>query len=375
VEIEVFTPGLRAVPNPPAEKATAPEVPASDARAPRFQAPADGVVTGGPLLRGGRHRYPGSPNTEQLIVAARQAWASADKHMGRLRWRGLQVRDLRGVTDPDLVALGLAEHLRMATSNGRIRSVVTVLDPAVELLNDQLVGYAGYRQADGSMLGDPRHLDITERARRAGWPGGRIVDGGRLLPGEFDVLPLLVRVGGGPVIAYDLPPSRVQEVLLQHPRYPWFAALGLRWYAVPAQARYRLHLTGALAYPVAFSGFSAGFEMARRDLASPLRYDALPTIARCLGLDTTRPEPSWSEDARHVLDQAILYSFGRDGLLPPTASTRLEIHHRYLPAAEHGQWPAYRPVDDRRALTALPSAASAAAVPSPVAQIGQRAPV
>jgi nitric-oxide synthase len=284
---------------------------------------------------------PTIPTTEQLSWAARVAWANADKGIGRLRWRGLQVRDLRGVTDPDAVASGLAEHLRVATRDGRIRSVATVLDPGVEILNDQLVGYAGYRQADGTILGDPRHLELTTLALRAGWPGGRPVDGGRLLPGPFDVLPLLLRVHDGPVIAYELSPERVLEVNLEHPGYAWFAELGLRWYAVPALSRHRLHFTDMLAYPVAFSGFYVAFEMACRELSDQNRYNVLPTIARCLG-----PEGGVSmQEAARVLHQAILHSFGRAGMVPPTASARLEIYHRYMPRRKAGPRPVYRPID------------------------------
>lgn len=301
---------------------------------------------------------PTIPTTEQLAWAARVAWANADKGIGRLRWRGLHVRDLRGVTDPDAVASGLAEHLRVATRDGRIRSVATVLDPAIEILNDQLVSYAGYQQADGSILGDPRHLELTTLALRAGWPGGRPVDGGRLLPGPFDVLPLLLRVQGGPVIAYELSPERVLEVPLEHPGYAWFAALGLRWYAVPALSRHRLHFTDSLAYPVAFSGFYVAFEMACRELADQNRYNTLPMIARCLGgHEGSRTDGQWLQEAARVLHQAILHSFGRAGMVPPTASARLEIYHRYLPRRKAGPRPMYRPIDALApaGVTAIPS--------------------
>lgn len=317
-----------------------------------------GTHRAGRLVPRAYHSARSAPSTGQLEWAARVAWANADKRIGRLRWRGLHVRDLRGVTDPDVVAVGLAEHMRVATRDGKIRSVVTVLDPAVEVLNDQLIGYAGYQQADGTVLGDPRHLEITTLALRAGWAGGRSVDGGRLLPGPFDVLPLLVRVDGGRILAYELPADRVREVTLEHPRHPWFTALGLRWYAVPVLARHRLHLTDTLAYPVAFSGFHIGLEVARQDLADRDGYDTLPTIARCLGLDTRSTVSLWAEEAELVLRQAVLHSFGRDGMVPPTASVQLEIYHRYLPSAEPGWQPTYRPIDPPARLTrrALPRA-------------------
>ena len=337
MKIEVFAPDQRSVVCPSDNVATLPDPPPD---------------------------LPAVPTTEQVAWAARVAWANADKRIGRLRWRSLHVRDLRGVTDPDVVALGLAEHLRAALGDGKIRSVATVLDPVVEIVNEQLVGYAGYQQADGSILGDPRHLEVTSIALRAGWPGGRPVEGGRLLPGPFDVLPLLVRVAGGPIIAYDLPREQVVEVDLEHPRHPWFTALGLRWYAVPSLARHRLHFSDALAYPVVFSGFSVAFEVAHRDLAARDRYDVLPAIARCLGLDTSNPGSSWTNEAELILHQAILHSFGRRGMVPPTASTRLEIYHRYLPSAEPGMRPAYRPID----------APAGLALPPARARLEQRAP-
>jgi nitric-oxide synthase len=49
------------------------------------------------------------------------------------------------------------------------------------------VRYAGYRQPDGTVRGDPLHADLTEAVQALGWSG----EGG-----EFDVLPVVIQMPG-----------------------------------------------------------------------------------------------------------------------------------------------------------------------------------
>jgi nitric oxide synthase oxygenase domain/subunit len=88
----------------------------------------------------------------------------------------------------------LCRHIDYSTNGGRIRSAVTVfrqrLEPLVEeenatttaassrrislsdpgtipkrdfrVWNSSLIGYAGYKQEDGSVVGDPANVDFTE---------------------------------------------------------------------------------------------------------------------------------------------------------------------------------------------------------------------
>ena len=63
----------------------------------------------------------------------------------------------------------ITRHLDYATNGGNIRSVITVfpmrtLDTRADfrVWNPVLIRYAGYKQPDGSVVGDPACVDFTE---------------------------------------------------------------------------------------------------------------------------------------------------------------------------------------------------------------------
>ena len=62
----------------------------------------------------------------------------------------------------------LLEHIKYATNNGSLRSVITVFpqrtDPKKDfrVWNSQLIHYAGYANADGSVTGDPINVEFTQ---------------------------------------------------------------------------------------------------------------------------------------------------------------------------------------------------------------------
>jgi nitric-oxide synthase len=116
----------------------------------------------------------------ELTWGARVAWRNAARCIGRLYWNSLHVRDLRHVDDADEVAAQCRAHLRIASNGGRIRSVISIFAPdqpgpsgpsgpsgrsGPRIWNEQLIRYAGYRQEDGTVLGDPRYLEFTQLAR------------------------------------------------------------------------------------------------------------------------------------------------------------------------------------------------------------------
>ncbi|MFD5558657.1 nitric oxide synthase oxygenase [Streptomyces sp. NPDC127068] len=260
------------------------------------------------IARTGTYRH----TAEELTYGARVAWRNSNRCIGRLYWRSLRVRDLRHLRSAEDVAAAAVEHLRTASRDGRIRPLITVFAPDApgrpgpRILNDQLVRYAGYRRADGTVLGDPANADLTALARRLGWPGG---------PGTaFDVLPLVVRGVEGPPRWFALPSDAVHEVPLSHPGYPWFADLGLRWHAVPAVSGMCLEV-GGVRYPAApFNGWYMGTEIGARNLADTDRYDLLPVLARHLGLDTSSDRTLWKDRALVELNLAVLHSFDRAGV-------------------------------------------------------------
>ena len=263
--------------------------------------------------------------TEELTFGAQAAWRNSSRCIGRLYWRSLRVRDRRHVTDAGQLAAEAFAHLREATNGGRVRPTLTVFAPTTperpgpRIWNEQLVRYAGYRRSDGTIVGDPRYADLTDAVRDLGWPGG---------PGTpFDVLPLVVQAPGERPRLFDLPGDAVLEVPLSHPRYRWFAGLGLRWHAVPAISNMCLEI-GGICYPAApFNGWYMGTEIGARNLADVDRYDLLPTVADRMGLDTTKERSLWRDRVLVELNLAVLHSFDSAGV---TIADHHTESHRFL---------------------------------------------
>jgi nitric-oxide synthase len=256
-------------------------------------------------------------STAELAFGTRVAWRNSSRCIGRLYWNSLQVLDRRDATAPEEIHQHLITHLRQGTNGGRIRPVISVFAPDVpsrpspRVWNDQLIRYAGYRQSDGSVIGDPAYADFTELVQRMGWnaPGG-----------AFDVLPLVISTHDTKPQLFDVPADAVLEVPLSHPEHPWFADLELRWHALPAISNMRLRI-GGLDYPLApFNGWYMGTEIGARNLVDEGRYDLLPLIATRLGLDTDSETSLWRDRALVELNVAVLHSFNEAG-------ARISDHH------------------------------------------------
>lgn len=255
------------------------------------------------------------PAFEELEHGARMAWRNNARCIGRLFWPSLKVRDLRHLDDPDGIAVALGEHLDLATNGGKIIPLITVFAPSdregprVRIWNHQLLGYAGYRQADGVILGDPKNEAFTRQAMALGWKGAGTA---------FDLLPWIVQKRGSPPRLYPPPSGRCLEVFLSHPREPCFAERGWRWYAVPVLADMCLRI-GGVDFPAApFNGWYLGTEIGSRDLGDTGRYDLLPAVAEMFGFSS---DPLWKDRALVELNAAVLHSFEQAGV-------RIVDHHR-----------------------------------------------
>ncbi|RZU49954.1 nitric-oxide synthase [Krasilnikovia cinnamomea] len=276
--------------------------------------------------------------TDELTYGAKMAWRNASRCIGRLYWRSLVVLDRRRARTADEIFSLLVAHLQFAGGGGRgteppkalgaIRPVISVFaaaqpgQPYARVWNEQLIRYAGYRQAGGGCVGDPRQVGFTAAMQGLGWRG----------KGEaFDVLPLAIETPAEGVRLYELPDRAVLEVPLSHPEYGWFAELGLRWHAVPAIANMRLTV-GGVQYPLApFNGWYMSTEVGARNLADADRYDLLPVVADRLGLDVSRESTLWRDRALVELNRAVLFSFERAGVKMSdhhTESARFVAHLR-----------------------------------------------
>ncbi|MFE6461039.1 nitric oxide synthase oxygenase [Streptomyces cinereoruber] len=273
---------------------------------------------------------------QELAFGARVAWRNAARCIGRLYWRSLVVRDLRHVSSADGVAGACFEHLRLAGNDGRIRPVISVFAPdrpgrpGPRIVNDQLVRYAGHRTPEGGWVGDPRGAEPTALARELGW---------KRTDDPFQILPLMVRERPDARPEwYELPDGCVMEVPLRHPDHPWFAELGLRWYAVPAISDMPLEI-GGVRYPAApFNGWYMGVEIGARNLADTDRYDLLPVVADRLGLDRSSERTLWRDRALVELNVAVLHSFEEAGVTMADHHTESERFLRHIDQeARHGR--------------------------------------
>ncbi len=251
-------------------------------------------------------------NPSSLQDTARLAWRNSVRCIGRLHWKSLQVRDERSLDDPSQIFEALVQHLETATNGGRIIPTMTVFSPwkssehEIRIWNHQLIRYAAYESADGTILGDPMNLALTKVALALGWKAPSE-------PGRFDLLPLIIQCGEK-LGMYKLPQSAVLEVTLRHPAHSWLEALGLRWYAVPVISD-QIFATGNEAYPCApFNGWYMGTEIGARNLADTYRYNQLPIIAEKLGLETLGRGSLWRDHALLVLNEAVIHSFMSDGV-------------------------------------------------------------
>ncbi len=249
---------------------------------------------------------------QELTWGARIGWRNTPRCVGKFYWKALAVRDLRHLTTADGVFAALVEHLRTAYNGGRVKLLLSVFAPqqpgrpGIRIWNQQLIRYAGYRQADGSVIGDPANVEFTDTIRRLGWTGG--------MGGRFDVLPLVIQMPDEEPRIYDLPADAAPEVPITHPDLAWFADLGLRWPAYPSISNQRLEI-GGVVYPAApFSAWYTGAEIGARNLSDANRYNMLEAVARGMGLDTRSDRTLWKDRAMIELVAAVHHSFDQAGV-------------------------------------------------------------
>lgn len=248
-------------------------------------------------------------NTEELQEGSKVAWRNHARCNGRMNWRALRVLDFRDAHTPEQMMAGINEHLRYSTNGGKLRPVLSVFAPAptqFQIMNSQLVRYAGYRQPDGLVLGDPMNQRVTDLALSLGWrPGPR---------GEFDVLPIIIRTGRDEYFLQELHRGAVMEVPVTHPDYPRIEELNLRWHANPAISDTTLSVGGIEYNNSPFSGWYISSEISARNFSDDYRYDKLTLVAHAMGLDTSRDSTFWRDRAVVELTYAVQWSFQHAGV-------------------------------------------------------------
>ncbi|CAE6476328.1 unnamed protein product [Rhizoctonia solani] len=244
---------------------------------------------------------------DELSFGVKTAWRNARRCIMRSQWSTMQTIDCRDITTGEEMIDACLRHIEIANNGGRVKPTTTIFpqkfpgQEGARIWNAQLMRYAGYKMPDGSIIGDPMNIELTNRAIELGW---------KPKYGRFDILPIIVVPGGGqgePVMR-EIPKENVHEVKITHPTLPWFEELGLRWNSHPAVSNLTLSIGGIDYTCCAFSGWFLCNEVATRDLADEQRYNILPAIGRRLGLPLSN-RSLWKDRAVLELNQAVLHSY------------------------------------------------------------------
>ncbi|CAK9823130.1 Nitric oxide synthase, salivary gland [Anthophora retusa] len=242
----------------------------------------------------------------ELVFGAKLAWRNAARCIGRIQWSKLQVFDCRYVTTTSGMFEALCNHIKYSTNKGNIRSAITIFPQRTDgkhdyrVWNQQLISYAGYKNPDGTIIGDPANVEFTELCIKLGWKGART---------RFDILPLVLSANGHDPDYFDIPSELVLEVPLSHPTYDWFEKLELKWFAVPAVSGMVFDCGGLEFTAAPFNGWYMSTEIGARDLCDVQRYNLLETIATHMELDTRTSTSLWKDKAMIEANVAVLHSF------------------------------------------------------------------
>ncbi|XP_067008227.1 nitric oxide synthase, salivary gland [Anabrus simplex] len=242
----------------------------------------------------------------ELVYGAKLAWRNSVRCIGRIQWSKLQVFDCRQVTTTSGMFEALCNHIKYSTNKGNIRSAITVFPQRTDgkhdfkVWNPQLLSYAGYKNPDGTITGDPGMVEFTEVCLKLGWKSPRT---------SWDILPLVLQANGHDPDYFDIPPELVLQVHITHPTYEWFEKLGLRWYCVPAVANMMFDCGGLEFTAAPFNGWYMSTEIGCRNLCDTHRLNILETVAAHMGLDTRTPITLWKDKAMVEVNIAVLHSF------------------------------------------------------------------
>ncbi|XP_014346908.1 nitric oxide synthase 2b, inducible [Latimeria chalumnae] len=263
----------------------------------------------------------------EVVFATKQAWRNAPRCIGRIQWSNLHVFDARKCTTAKEMFEHICTHLKYATNNGNLRSVITIFPQRTDgkhdfrLWNSQLLRYAGYQMPDGVFLGDPANAEFTELCIQLGW---------KPKYGQFDVLPLILQANGQDPELFEIPPELVLEVEIEHPKYDWFKELGLKWYALPAVANMLLEVGGLEFTACPFNGWYMSTEIGVRDFCDHQRYNVTEKIGKRMGLETHKLASLWKDQVALEMNIAVLHSFQKKNVTIMDQHTAAESFMKHM---------------------------------------------
>jgi nitric oxide synthase oxygenase domain/subunit len=230
----------------------------------------------------------------ELEYGLRAAWRNARRCIMRSEHENLALCDLRQVQSSPEMARTIVKGVTAAFNRGHIVPTVFVFPPRQPnkrgpmIWNNQILAFAGYRQKDGSVLGDPSNSELTDRIIELGWTPP-------INKSRWDILPLVTMAEGDAPYLMELPMELKRTVQITHPRYQQqFRQLGLRWVVAPALSRLGFDIGGNQYTASPFIGWFMDAEIGVRNLADSFRYNVLPDVVKALQL-TDEPDCNFDE--------------------------------------------------------------------------------
>jgi nitric-oxide synthase len=251
---------------------------------------------------------------DELQHGARVAWRNAPKCANRKYWDSLTLLDHRSAQSNEQMFAACLSMLEHAMTSAVTIPYVCMFrqkkgkDDGPRIWNSQLLRFAAYREADGTILGDPANLKFTDMLiKKLKWvpPVPRTA---------WDLLPVVCQFDqDSPPTWFELPSNCAPTVKIRHPTHPAFDRLGLQWYPVPAVSNIQFEIGGLTFTAAPFSGWYAVTEIVR-DIIDEVRYNKRLEIAAALGLDTSQHATCWVDEVCVETAKAVLFSFGEAGL-------------------------------------------------------------
>ncbi|GAB6027737.1 Nitric oxide synthase, brain [Chamberlinius hualienensis] len=269
--------------------------------------------------------------SEELEFGVRLAYRNSSFITDRWQWETLKVFDCQHINTVKEMFEAICNQLKYVTNNGSVCNAVTVFPKAqakfngnYRIWNSKLISYAGYQQEDGSVVGDPAQLKLTQICESIGWisPSNRA--------GSFDVLPLLISAPEEDPKYFNIPNELVLQIDITHPQYKWFEDLGLKWFAVNAPSDMVADIGGLRFTAAPFTGVQLSAEVATRDLCDPYRYNILEDVAFRMGLDTMSIVNLWKDQALVEINIAVIHSFKVSNVDILDHHTASELFSQYL---------------------------------------------
>ncbi|CAK42680.1 uncharacterized protein An15g07930, partial [Aspergillus niger] len=249
---------------------------------------------------------------EELRYGLRLAWRNSRKCIMRSRYQDLELCDLRHIHTSVGMATALLGEVTKAFNHGQIKPTVFVFPPkSVDgsgpmFWNKQVLNFAGYELEDGSILGDPSNVKLTQDIIDLGWTPPRAKT-------RWDLLPIVAMAENDAPALVEVPDALRRLIEIQHPDYPEFNELGLRWYQFPALSRLGFDIGGVQYTATPFIGWYMDAEIGVRNLADTFRFDALPEVVKAIGFDIDAYRAK-SDRAQAELNYAVRWSFLQQGV-------------------------------------------------------------